>query len=482
MLFLRKIFCMSMLCTSPFGFAAEKYPKVVVVGAGIAGLTAAYRLHNEGMNVHLYEARNRVGGRIFTAKINGQIAELGGQNIGDGGEAFHLTRLIDELGLQIDSSRLYLKHNYFNGTKLTPVNEIIKAKEFDSQSLREQINRLSESSYNMREVLGKMFSIDDPLYKILAVRLAAYEGGSIERLSPLYGETLFHMLLGGLCSVHQGNQNGDTYVDFMTIYGGNALLPQKIAGTLDGRIHLNMALKKVAKSQNGGFYLTFQNDEQLEADILVLAIPCTVYEQISFSDDVIPYEKLDQIQNVRYGENAKIMIPFIASFVKTTGVIGNEIVSFFDVGQQLLTLYYTGKTSSFLPETIASSYIQARPMIEAGFGENCPSYKEPVYAEDLGNLSYDGPVGYSWLNDQYAKGTYSYIASGQEDILVPTLEECGETFKVLFAPIQGRLYFAGEHSSILSEVPGTMEAACESGERTARVILKNQKLSKHEVF
>ncbi|MBX9744201.1 MAG: FAD-dependent oxidoreductase [Chlamydiales bacterium] len=469
---------MSMTCASSLGFAAEERPKVVVVGAGIAGLTAAYRLHNEGVDVHLYEARNRVGGRIFTAKVNGRIAELGGQNIGDGGEAVHLTRLINELGLELDSSRVYLKDNYFNGTKLTPVNEIIKAKEFDVQSLREQIDRLSATSLNMREVLEKMFSVEDPLYKVLAVRLAAYEGGSIERLSPLYRETLFHMLLGGICSVHQGSQNEDTYVDLMTVHGGNSLLPEKIAETLSERIHLNMALKKVAKTQNGGFHLTFQNGEQVEADILVLAIPCSVYGQISFADDVIPPQKLDQIRDVRYGENAKIMVPFIAPPVKTTGVVGNEIVSFFDVGQQLLTVYYTGKTSFFSSETIANSYIQARPMIEAGFGDNCPSYEEPVYAEDLGNLSYNGAVGYSWVNDQYAKGTYSYIASGQESTLVPTFEERGETFKALFSPIQERLYFAGEHTSILSEVPGTMEAACESGERVARVILKNQKLSK----
>lgn len=303
---------MSMICASSLGFAAEERPKVVVVGAGIAGLTAAYRLHNEGVDVHLYEARNRVGGRIFTAKINGQIAELGGQNIGDGGEVVHLTRLIDELGLQLDSSRVYLKHNYFNGTNLSSVNEIIRKKNFDVQSLREQIDRLSATSSNMQEVLEIMFSVEDPLYKILAVRLAAYEGGSIEQLSPLYKETLFHMLLGGICSVHQGNQNEDTYVDLMTVHGGNALLPQKIAGILGEKIHLDMALKKVAKSQNGGFYLTFQNGEQVAADILVLAIPCSVYEQITFEDDVLPSQKLDQICAVRYGENAKVIVPFIA--------------------------------------------------------------------------------------------------------------------------------------------------------------------------
>lgn len=45
-----------------------------------------------------------------------------------------------------------------------------------------------------------------------------------------------------------------------------------------------------------------------------------------------------------------------------------------------------------------------------------------------------------------------------------------EKVRPLFAPISQTLYFAGEHASILTDVLGTMEAACESGERTARMI------------
>lgn len=470
--FLRLFLCMAMLCSSLLGFGADKSPKVVVVGAGIAGLTAAYRLHQGGMDVHLYEARNRVGGRIFTATIKNRIAELGGQSIGDGGEAIHLRALIDAFGLQLDSSRVHLKNNYFNGTHIRSMDEIIRERNFDVQGLKEQLDHLSATSSNMRDVLEKMFTVDDPLYRLLAVRLAAYEGGAVERLSALYTETLFHMLLGGISSVHQGNQNEDTYVDLITIHGGNALLPQRIAQVLGERIHLDRALKIVAKSSSGKFCLTFQNGEQVDADLLVLAMPCSVYGQISFENDVIPSQKLNQIRDVPYGENAKVIVPFNTCFEDPAGVIGDEILSYFDAKQQLLTLYYTGKTSLFSKETIANSYRQARPMMEMGFLEHCPSYEQPVYAEDLAHLSYDGPVGYSWLNDPFARGSYSYIASGQEDLLISTVEECGETFKALFSPIEKQIYFVGEHCSLLSDVPGTMEAACESAERVARVILK----------
>ena len=102
-----------------------------------------------------------------------------------------------------------------------------------------------------------------------------------------------------------------------------------------------------------------------------------------------------------------------------------------------------------------------------------------AYRLQEGGLSYKEPIGYSWPNDPYAKGSYSYIASGQESILTSTEIRKGETFKTLFAPIEDTLYFAGEHTSILSEVPGTMEAACESGERIARAILQNRKDKSH---
>lgn len=58
-------------------FGENDSPKIVVVGGGLAGLTAGYRLHQKGMDVEVYEARNRVGGRIFSVNISGNTAELG---------------------------------------------------------------------------------------------------------------------------------------------------------------------------------------------------------------------------------------------------------------------------------------------------------------------------------------------------------------------------------------------------------------------
>src|SRR5436190_20317859 len=55
---------------------------VAIVGGGIAGLTAAYRLMKAGVDVHLYEGSNRTGGRMYTKRgfnAEGMFCELGGE-------------------------------------------------------------------------------------------------------------------------------------------------------------------------------------------------------------------------------------------------------------------------------------------------------------------------------------------------------------------------------------------------------------------
>lgn len=465
-----KVFCLMAIFFSTFSiFAENKSPRVVVVGAGIAGLTTAYRLQQKGIDVHIYEARNRVGGRILTAQVCGHIAELGGQNITDGGEAENIRQLIEELDLELTGDKVSVNHTYFNGEKLIPIHELLNNRQFHPENLKTQLNDLAQRSQNMREVLNGIFEEEDPLYKTMAVRLAAYEGGTIEKLSSVYAETLYHMLLGRAAPIHQDKEE-DMQVNLLSIKGGNSLLPEKMAQMLAHRLHLNKPLKRVSKEEDDVFVLTFQDDLEVKADILVLAIPCSVYDGIIFEENVLPLARLKVIRNVQYGTNAKILVPFSTPPLKRMGFVNDHMGSFFDVDCRILTLYYTGASSLFSKDTIFQAYSQERPMIEMGFGEICPPLTAPSFAQDESFCAYEGPVGYSWPNDLYAKGSYSYIALGQENALAAIKEEQGEDVKALFAPIDQKLYFVGEHASILSEVPGTMEAACESGERIARMI------------
>lgn len=75
----------------------EREYDVVVIGAGATGLTAALRLHEEGRSVLVLEARDRVGGRLETRVVDGQMLELGGQWVSPDQTA--LLETLDELGL-----------------------------------------------------------------------------------------------------------------------------------------------------------------------------------------------------------------------------------------------------------------------------------------------------------------------------------------------------------------------------------------------
>jgi monoamine oxidase len=71
---------------------------VVVVGAGVTGLTAATRLAAAGKSVVVLEARERIGGRLWTDVVDGQMREIGGQWVSP--EQTALLETLDELGLQ----------------------------------------------------------------------------------------------------------------------------------------------------------------------------------------------------------------------------------------------------------------------------------------------------------------------------------------------------------------------------------------------
>ena len=77
--------------------------QVAIVGAGLAGLTCAYRLHQAGIEAAVFEARpDRLGGRCFTARAfaDGQVGEHGGEFIDTNHRA--IQALVDELGLELE--------------------------------------------------------------------------------------------------------------------------------------------------------------------------------------------------------------------------------------------------------------------------------------------------------------------------------------------------------------------------------------------
>ena len=101
---------MALLPRLPALAAAEA--RVAIVGAGLAGLTAAYELSKVGLKPHVYEGSTRLGGRCYSIKFpdNGQIAEHGGEFINKGRNQIAIQDLARELGLELDDT--YNEHDW----------------------------------------------------------------------------------------------------------------------------------------------------------------------------------------------------------------------------------------------------------------------------------------------------------------------------------------------------------------------------------
>ncbi len=464
--FLKMIFVLFAIIQAPL-FSNEtiqtEKPKIAVIGAGLAGLTCAYRLHQNGYDVDVYEARNRIGGRLFSVKINDVAAELGGQNIFDGGDAKATRSLIKELDLELIGKHYSLDAELHVDEKRYDLRELLKNQNYDPDELKEKLIGLAQDASNMQEIIDQLFEKTDPLYTALSVRLSAWEGGSPEKLSPLCVGTLYQQMLGGISETHPGSKDGTpALIDVFSVKGGNSLLPKKLADSLGSHVHLNKPLVSLNKNGNG-YQLVFADGEKAEADLLVLALPASVYADIAFGETVIPSEKLDAIQKIEYGTVTRIASP-LEEAQKLKAVFADSMLTLINPTLPYFTAYCVGESSRFTAETVEIPYKKALDLLDLPFKAS------PVMAKDEFLASYTVPVAHSWPNDPYVKGSYSYIAAGQEEVLTAIEEIDGVSVKSLFAPIDGTLYFAGEHTTILPDGIGTIDAACESGERAAQLI------------
>ncbi|MGZ5219433.1 MAG: flavin monoamine oxidase family protein, partial [Chitinophagaceae bacterium] len=109
-----------LVSSSSFGnFFIGKKPKVVIIGAGFAGLSAAYYLYRKKIDFIILEARNRIGGRVFSHNIDPRenlVIELGAEWVGN--SHTRLQNLCNEFGLELQNnqfeSHLVYQGKYYN--------------------------------------------------------------------------------------------------------------------------------------------------------------------------------------------------------------------------------------------------------------------------------------------------------------------------------------------------------------------------------
>lgn len=446
-------------------------PRVTIVGAGLAGLTAAYRLQQNGIDVTVYEARHRPGGRVWTARMGVSHEELGGKFLDDGGDAVEIIGLAAELGIKpVDKIVRYNKALVCEGKRIAYFSlfkDLPDANEITFQHLYQQ----SQTLCNMQEVLDWFFAGQEDVRRTTGLFVRNFEGPDAECLPTIYIKSFWEFYRIQKESADQCRQGSIPTTNVLSFEGGNGRLIEALCQQLDGHIQFDRPLTRLSQGSQGKIKLQFSDNTTVETDYLILAIPCSTLRDVEIEEGLILEDQMHAIRTLPYGTNSKILIP-VQLHQDMAFAYAQEATLWFNDDDSIITLYYGGKAGIFdshsqegLKDRMSKDLPSIKvlcPDIQFSFGT------EPEVLPDEWNVQLTKPTGICWMNEKYSKGSYSYLGIGQEEIFLPAIEQYGETVKRAFRSVSGKIFFAGEHTSI--ECPATMEGAVSSGNRASRML------------
>ncbi|MEU0114859.1 FAD-dependent oxidoreductase [Streptomyces bobili] len=458
--------------------AASRSVDVVIVGGGLAGLTAARDLVAAGRTVAVLEARDRVGGRVLGLTLpNGGVTEGGGEFIGPTQD--RIKALADSLGVAtfatyntgknllykdgkksayatdgllgsvppVDAAGLanaaIVQASLDDMAKQVPVDapwKAAKAAEWDRQTFESWLraNAVIPSAKFLLDVACTSIFSAEPrelslLFVLFYIAAAGNEQtpGTLERLT----ETA----------------NGAQELRFV---GGSQLVPIKLAATLGDRVVLNAPVRTITRS--GSSYVVTADGVTVTAKRVVVAVPPPLAARISY-DPLLPAGRDQLTQRLPMASVGKAIAIYDTPFWRADGLNG-QVVS--DTGAVSSTFDNSPPDASY---GALMGFIEADKM-RALDAAPADTVKAAVLA-DLATYFGDRaktPTSFvlqRWNNEAYTRG-------GPVSIAAPgVLTQYGPALR---APVGG-IHWAGTETSI--HWMGFMDGAVRSGERVAKEVL-----------
>ena len=431
---------------------------VLVAGAGLAGLSAAHDLAALGADVTVVEARDRVGGRVWTIRdgfVQRQHAEAGGDMIDD--EHLELRTLVDELGLKL----VRILANGFGyvrsdgpGRPHIVVRNASRGWARLARELREVVHtyRLAEQRWESpiaaRLARQSVASWLDHVKADEELRATATGMRGFFLADP---DELSLIALADQFAPADATTQGRMY----RIEGGNDRLATTLASRLGDRLHLGTDVvavthrgKAVQVSVKNGRALS-----QISCDYAVLALPASLVRRIPITP-AMPAQQHDAMSRLKYGKATRTLLQFSKRFWRAPGRPrafgsplpfgavweGNEEQR----GAAGILALLAGGSASDATQTLVAKH-GPRTLVES------------LDWMGSANAELTASRQVVWEQDPYARGGYAYFDPSFDPALRSWLAR----------PL-GRLFFAGEHTSVRWQ--GYMNGAVESGRRAAAEI------------
>ena len=461
-------------CSSDSSDGGAGGPRVAVVGAGVAGLHCAYRLQQAGVNVSVFEASNRVGGRMFTARdkaYDGQVFELGGELI----DSNHSTlfALAKEFDIQLDDRLAdpdIQADVWFVGGAEVPESTIVEqftavapamadaVAAADDENDDTAFNELNETP--LSDWLAQNVPTDQ-YPELFAILESAYRGEFGLEISEQSALNLLYLI-------------GSDAPDPFRIFGesderyhahtGSESFPSALADELkEGVVSLDSRLVALSGGDGAAFTLELASKDgtkrQVEADYVVLALPFSVLRKVSLK---VPLSDLKRqiIQELGYGTNAKVMGQFDSRVWREAHAKSGTVTSDLplqqawdtSIGQPgkrgILTNFLGGKAGADVGDPDPEAYYTG---LLADFERIFPGVSDTYLSGSARRMH--------WPSYPYTLGSYTCYLPGQWSFWGHEGER------------EGNLLFCGEHTSV--DFQGWMEGGAETGAFAAAEVLKD---------
>jgi monoamine oxidase len=444
--------------------------RIIIIGAGLAGLSAAYELTQAGHDVTVLEARGRPGGRVHTLRdpfAEGLYADAGASRVPD---HHHFTLKYTELfRLTLDPfeppdlpSVYYVRGQRI---KVTPGQNVDWP-----YALTPEERALGLSGMRRKYVwsmLGEVGDVADPNWPApeIVQKYDQMNRSDFWRSRGASSEAVALLSLGGIDDRAEAwstlfmlrNQGLNQQLSrYYKIRGGTDLLPKAFASRLADKIHYAAPVVRIEQNLQGAKAVVLRGGSYhtITGEYLICAVPFSVQKNI----EVVPtfsVEKQRAIEQLPYLSASKVFLQSRRRFWIDDGESGFATTDL-PVSQVWDMTYGQPGTRGILQAFPIS--LHSRRLTGMSERERIAFARAQVETIYPGlRETFEGGVTKCWDDDEWARGASSYYKPGQFTSLLPYVSRP-----------EGRIHFAGEHTSVW--IDGWMQGALESGNRVAREV------------